>query len=135
VGLPPAPFIYAFLADTSAPCVQDDVRYPVQPWTLARTNPAALSISRSDRSPVAPAIQSDQEPLLATSSGVTCGSNRMSAIWKRPPGFKTRKTSPTTLGFSGQRLNTPLEITRSTDASGKGSDSVAVHSLGVVNSE
>ena len=28
---PSAPFIYAFLAETSAPCVQDDVRYPVQP--------------------------------------------------------------------------------------------------------
>ena len=28
---PLEPFIYAFLAGTSAPCVQDDVRYPVQP--------------------------------------------------------------------------------------------------------
>ena len=80
---------------------------------------ASLSISRSDRSHTAPAIQSDQEPLVATSSGVTCGSRRMSAIWSRPPGFKTRKTSFKTLGLSGQRLKTPLEITRSTDESGK----------------
>ena len=43
----------------------------------------------------------------------------MSAIWSRPPGFKTRKTSLSTLGLSGQRLKTPLEITRSTEASGK----------------
>jgi len=58
--------------------------------------------------------------LLATSSGMICGSRRMSAIWSRPPGFKTRKTSPSTLGLSGQRLKTPLEITRSIEVSGKG---------------
>ena len=44
----------------------------------------------------------------------------MSAIWSRPPDFKTRKTSPSTLGLSGQRLSTPLEITRSTEAAVNG---------------
>jgi len=71
---------YGFLADTSAPCVQEDVRYPDQRWNFASTNPTLPSISRSDRSQTAPAIQSDQEPLLATSSGVTSGASRMSAI-------------------------------------------------------
>ena len=77
---PPSPSIYAFLADNSAPWVHEEVRYPVQPWIFRSTNPASANISRSDRSHTAPAIQSDQEPLLATSSGVTCDSSRMSAI-------------------------------------------------------
>ena len=63
--------------------------------------------------------------MLATSSGVTCGSSRMSAIWSRPPGFKTRKTSLRTLGLSGQRLKTPLEITRSTEESASGNASIS----------
>jgi hypothetical protein len=69
------------LADTSAPWVQDDVRYPVQPWILASTKPARANISRSDRFHTAPAIQSDHVPFRAASSGMTCGSRRMSAIW------------------------------------------------------
>ena len=54
---------FGFPADTSAPCVHDDVRYPVQPWTPAYTNPTWNGISRSDRCQIAQATQENHPPL------------------------------------------------------------------------
>ena len=57
------------------PCVHDDVRYPVQPWTPAYTNPTWNGISRSDRCQIAQATQENHPPLQVASSGVTWGSD------------------------------------------------------------
>src|SRR5262245_25743161 len=110
-------------ADTSAPWVQLEVRYPVQPWNWMVMKPAANSISQSDRSQMAPDTQSDQVPMPASCAGVTCSSSKMSAICRRPPGRSTRYISATTLGLSRHRLNTPFVITTSTVSAGTGSAS------------
>jgi hypothetical protein len=65
---------HRFAADTSVPWVDDDVRYPVQPWTPASTNPTWDGISRSDRCQSAQATHRSHRPLQVSSSGVTWGS-------------------------------------------------------------
>src|SRR5579884_1159266 len=73
------------------------------------TKPASASSCRSDRPHTAPAIQSDHSPFCATSSGVTFSCSKMSAIWRRPPGRRTRIDAASTAGLSGQRLKPSLE--------------------------
>lgn len=78
-----------------------------------RTKPALFITSRRSRTGIAPPIQSDQASrLLATSAGRSSRST-ISANWKHPPGFRTRKISLKLSFFNSERFRTPLEITTS----------------------
>src|SRR5262245_11651806 len=71
----------------------------------------------------APPIQAVQTAMSSRASGGMSLWTTMSAIWSRPPGFRARNASRNTATLSGDRLMTPLEMTRSASASSRGSAS------------
>ena len=87
------------------------------------TKPASRTTDSSSASSRAPAIQPVQRSIRSFADSGTAFWTRMSPTCSRPPGLRTRAISSRAAALSGIRLNTPLEMTTSAQASGTGRDS------------
>jgi len=78
------------------------------------SNPAVPNASMISASSRAPAIQPVQRSMSRSALSGSVSPMRMSAIWARPPGLRTRAISDIALRLSGTRFSTPFDITTST---------------------
>src|SRR5436305_1347355 len=81
--------------------------------TRTSWNPAARIVSMYSGSTAAPPMQSAQSCGFSPQTPPTSTCTTMSASWRRPRGFRTRKISRNAACLSGTRFRTPLLGTRS----------------------